>query len=188
MTTEPYGEEVGPGWTPIINLTHAKLRHLDPDYKIDQIKEKFGGLRYYFTPSVDFGSIVGQIMDDVVTAAEVRCSRTCEECGTPGEAHQIRGWWRTLCDEHAGVVRLEHSDETIVNTHDPEQCAHEHCTIHNMSEHHMRDWPQHWRSDRGLMERICPHGVGHPDPDEYKIHLNPAESIHGCDGCCGVPK
>lgn len=29
------------------------------------------------------------------------------------------------------------------------------------------------------MERICPHGVGHPDPDD----TNP-DTVHGCDGCC----
>lgn len=52
----------------------------------------------------------------------------------------------------------------------------------------MRDWPQFWRDDRGLMERICSHGIGHPDPDDlaYKIRTggDDAEGVHGCDGCC----
>lgn len=55
----------------------------------------------------------------------------------------------------------------------------------------MVDWPQHWRADRLLMERICKHGVGHPDPDDiaYKRiqhgdSVAESESIHGCDGCC----
>jgi hypothetical protein len=42
------------------------------------------------------------------------------------------------------------------------------------------------------MERMCPHGVGHPDPDDPKLmNLNSTEHnssyfeyIHGCDGCC----
>ena len=34
--------------------------------------------------------------------------------------------------------------------------------------------------DRRIMERICPHGVGHPDPDDV---LN-QDRVHGCDGCC----
>lgn len=55
------------------------------------------------------------------------------------------------------------------------------CPIHNPSNHHMRDWPTHWRNDKGIMERICPHGVGHPDPDDRG---NPCLTIHGCDGCC----
>ena len=53
--------------------------------------------------------------------------------------------------------------------HNKKDCS-GYCAIHNPSKHHMRDWPTHWRDDRALMERICPCGVGHPDPDdlEYK--------------------
>lgn len=78
---------------------------------------------------------------------------------------------------------LEHTDVTLF-THAPEQCLGEYCTIHNRSDHSMRSFPQNWRGDRGIMERICPHGIGHPDPDEYKLTLSPHEGIHGCDGCC----
>lgn len=35
-----------------------------------------------------------------------------------------------------------------------------------------------------MMERVCEHGVGHPDPDCMYAQQDPA---HGCDGCC-VPK
>ncbi len=74
--------------------------------------------------------------------------------------------------------------QRLVKVHDPDKCIGEFCTIHNPSDHHMKDWPQNWRSDRGIMERICPeHGVGHPDPDDPKIKL-PYEGIHGCCGCC----
>lgn len=47
----------------------------------------------------------------------------------------------------------------------------------------MRDWPQVYRDDTGVTERVCPCGVGHPDPDQPF----PADSwqwIHGCCGCC----
>lgn len=53
------------------------------------------------------------------------------------------------------------------------------CTIHSPSEHHMRGWPLLWRGDRRIFERTCPHGVGHPDPDDIFD-----EGVHGCDGCC----
>ena len=78
---------------------------------------------------------------------------------------------------------LEHSEECLVNVHSPEQCKGEKCTIHSMSNHHMRGFPQHWRSDRGIMERICSHGVGHPDPDNFWPN-NDHRWIHGCCGCC----
>lgn len=60
------------------------------------------------------------------------------------------------------------------------------CSLHNRTFHHMRSWPQHWRGDRKLMERICKHGVGHPDPDNIK-YANVSDSVHGCDGCCQPP-
>lgn len=86
---------------------------------------------------------------------------------------------------HVGVIALR--------THPPEQCAGRACCIHNPSDHHMRSWRQLWRADRGLMERLCEHGIGHPDPDHmsYVRSINPdtvdgihVDGIHGCDGCC----
>jgi hypothetical protein len=49
------------------------------------------------------------------------------------------------------------------------------------SVHSMRSFPTHFRFDRYLMERICPHGVGHPDPDDPQSAI---DGVHGCDGCC----
>lgn len=81
--------------------------------------------------------------------------------------------------------------------HDFEQCdsarkgAPQGCCVHGPSKHHMVDWPTHWRDDRKLMERICPHGIGHPDPDDiafkrrhYGDEVAHTEAVHGCDGCC----
>jgi hypothetical protein len=84
------------------------------------------------------------------------------------------------------LVTLEHTT-TRLRVHPPDRCAGQHCTVHNRSDHHMRHYPQHWRADRGIMERTCPHGVGHPDPDSP----HPPDShewVHGCDGCCTPPK
>ncbi|MGE5828487.1 MAG: hypothetical protein ACM30G_09010 [Micromonosporaceae bacterium] len=84
-----------------------------------------------------------------------------------------------------------HIGRAVVRTHGPEKCAGEVCCIHNPSDHHMRSWPQLWREDRQLMERTCPHGVGHPDPDAlaYQLRTFGEEArhagVHGCDGCCG---
>lgn len=96
--------------------------------------------------------------------------------------------------------------QRLANVHHPTQCAGRHCAIHNPSEHVMDLFPTHWRGDHGLMERICPHGIGHPDPDDLAYKLMRAEiqasqiddedersrilgnarceGIHGCDGCC----
>lgn len=84
---------------------------------------------------------------------------------------------------NAEPYQLEHSTTQLVNIHDITQCQPNPCTIHNKTDHHMRQWPQHWRSDRAIMERICPHGIGHPDPDSPWPN-NSHQWVHGCDGCC----
>jgi hypothetical protein len=88
---------------------------------------------------------------------------------------------RERTDRH----QLEHSDEMLVNVHGPDRCVGEHCTVHNRSDHPLRAWPQHWRTDRSIMERLCPHGVGHPDPDNPWPN-NDSRWLHGCDGCCAT--
>jgi len=79
------------------------------------------------------------------------------------------------------LVKLEHST-VFLSCHPPGKCAGENCTLHARSDHHMRGYPQHWRGDRYLMERVCPHGCGHPDPDDPST-----DRAHGCDGCCIPP-
>lgn len=74
--------------------------------------------------------------------------------------------------------------EVIRGVHSSDRCFPP-CTIHAPSAHHMAGWPQHWRDDRLLMERICPHGIGHPDPDHWP-HVG-QDLAHGCDGCCVAP-
>lgn len=72
----------------------------------------------------------------------------------------------------------------VVFAHFAGDCLVAPCPIHSASQHHMSEWRQHWRADRGIIERICPHGVGHPDPDGM---FDPADGVHGCDGCCRPP-
>lgn len=61
-----------------------------------QVKEKFGGLRFY----VDNAS---PVHNQLINFAEALSYRTCEACGAPGEAYAI-GWVRTLCPAHAEVA------------------------------------------------------------------------------------
>ena len=95
-------------------------------------------------------------------------------------------------DGRESTLVLEHRPGTEnFGTHPATQCEGQVCCIHNRSNHSMRSFPQYWRFDRELMERICPHGVGHPDPDHLAFvrlmrgdDAARTESIHGCDGCC----
>lgn len=76
--------------------------------------------------------------------------------------------------------------------HTEKMCEGTFCCFHNPSEHHMKDWPMNIRIDRGaLTERMCPHGIGHPDPDSLawmKRSGSNDNGIHGCDGCCSPKK
>jgi len=94
-----------------------------------------------------------------------------------------------LFEDQDGIYLL---DGRFLVTHPEGACAGEHCSVHGPSDHALNTAPLNWRSDRHLMERICKHGIGHPDPDdlEYKKKIygenydNYAFGVHGCDGCC----
>lgn len=82
-------------------------------------------------------------------------------------------WFPHENEYHTGTGQV------LVAIHFIDKCKGAHCVIHNPSDHMMRSFPTHWRSDRHIMERICPHGIGHPDPDDIT-----KDGVHGCDGCC----
>ncbi len=91
-----YKNDVGPGWLPLIEVLDRQLTAIDPYYDIVQIKEKFGGLRYYITTSE--GYINTDRMYAIIDTIESLSFRICEDCGRPGEERE-NGWIRTLCDE-----------------------------------------------------------------------------------------
>lgn len=72
----------------------------------------------------------------------------------------------------------------LVEVHEASVCGGDRCCVHNPSNHPLKTARLHWRADREIMERICAHGVGHPDPDDVKVRSHWAETVHGCDGCC----
>lgn len=78
----------------------------------------------------------------------------------------------------------------LTNVHDPKNCEGRGCAIHNHpSDHPLNNMPLNWREDWGILERICDHGIGHPDKDsaDYLDSIGQGmRNIHGCDGCCPV--
>lgn len=105
----------GPGWSEIIINLNRKLEMLDPDYKIIQIKEKFGALRYYYESDVKI-SAVKEAMDRYVRHAEMQSIQTCEECGRRGKlVKRNLGWMKTLC-ENCLIVRTPVKDPNEEHT------------------------------------------------------------------------
>lgn len=91
------------GWFPLIAQLHRKLKYLDIDYKIFQIKQKFGGLRYYYSPSDNphFNlAIMSSIMFDLVATAENKSFSICEICSKPGTKITKNYYIRTVCQDH----------------------------------------------------------------------------------------
>lgn len=75
----------------------------------------------------------------------------------------------------------------LIFTHLPDDCIPP-CSVHSPSEHHMREWPQNWHSERRVMERVCMHMVSHPDPDDISVRHRRSARVHNCDGCCAPPQ
>lgn len=111
MFFAPYGGfEIGKGWYHIIELLCEHIQtHIDwnnargerypelsykpiEQVKVEQIKEKFGGLRFYYSGGND-------IIAGMITMAEAWAEHTCETCGDIGK-RRSGGWIRTLCDKH----------------------------------------------------------------------------------------
>ena len=107
------GFAVGPGWWPILESLCGQIQsHIDwshknrewdlkngkeprevvPQVVVEQIKEKFGGLRFYYRGG-------DEQIHGMVRMAESWADHSCEECGKPGQ-RRSGGWIRTLCDEH----------------------------------------------------------------------------------------
>lgn len=118
MFSQPYGGIcIGEGWWPILEAlcgqidayvkwkNNTRKHYLEkpnpykeeipeevPQVVIAQIKEKFGGLRFYYDGGDDY-------VRGLVTMAELWAGRSCEECGHPGVSRS-GGWIKVLCDEH----------------------------------------------------------------------------------------
>jgi len=104
-----WGFECGDGWYKILDSLCAQIQHYTdwnndnhakgykqykqvPQVVAIQVKEKFGGLRFYYDGGDD--QIFG-----MVRMAESWAAQTCEECGESGTIRHD-GWMRTLCDKH----------------------------------------------------------------------------------------
>ena len=98
-----WGFECGDGWFNIIDqLMHNIQGHIDwknrdfeivPQVTLDQVKEKFGALRFYYSGGDD-------IIAGMVRLAESMSVVTCEVCGSPGK-FRGKSWFYTSCEEHA---------------------------------------------------------------------------------------
>lgn len=97
--------ECSDGWYTLINvLCHEIQNYID--WKIKsipaddlenfqvvalQVKEKFGGLRFYYSGGDEF-------INGIVRMAEGMSYKICEYCGNPGKPNK-EGWIKTQCEQ-----------------------------------------------------------------------------------------
>ena len=106
--------DVDEGWYQIVVDCDNLLTEIDPNYQIAQIKQKFGGLRYYFQPSdVNNGELYVK-MNAVVLAYEKIASITCEATGKPGVLMKSKGGWVKTLDPEYAKTTLFFKDYTVV--------------------------------------------------------------------------
>lgn len=120
-----WGFDVGDGWHGIVRelsaaITHATTRHVfggqaksgegyECGFEVvaDQVKEKYGRLRFYWhgeakpgvTPGMvdqEYATEVDGYVDGLVAMAEAMSRVTCELCGSPGKLNS-GGWLSVRC-------------------------------------------------------------------------------------------
>lgn len=84
--------QVSLGWNLIIKNLIQDLIKLGWNKEVIQVKEKFGGLRFYINEGTD-------AIHERIGQAELESMKTCEITGKPGKLRTDIGWYRTLCDE-----------------------------------------------------------------------------------------
>jgi len=104
-----WGFDCGDGWFNILDQLCLNIQYyiewknkketVVEQVVADQVKEKFGTLRFYYSGGDEH--IAG-----MVAMAESMSGVTCEDCGKPGRSRGF-GWITTVCDEHAEERNIE---------------------------------------------------------------------------------
>lgn len=94
-----FGFECDDGWKEIIWALSMKIEnwneeHPETPVQAVQVKEKYGGLRFYVTHEPDE---IAELIDN----AEKASYKTCEITGEHGRLCRKGGWYKTLCRKEA---------------------------------------------------------------------------------------
>lgn len=124
QTCMVWGLECNDGWYQILDDLGSKLEPLIEKYRqeeIDengegnseepvfypkalQVKEKFGSLRFYMTGETEE-------MSELISDAEDKSYKTCENCGKPSVEQTEGSWVYTLCQECRDDMQRRRDDQ-----------------------------------------------------------------------------
>ena len=80
------------------------VHHPNTGFSVQQVKEKFGGLRYYCPGN--------ERIFRLIRFAEILSKQTCEVCGKPGKLESPHGWMSTVCKEHSRLEPIPDAPKT----------------------------------------------------------------------------
>lgn len=87
-----WGIAIGDGWADLFEKLCADIKAANPpeDFQFLQIKEKFGGLRAYYSQA-------NEAIHKLVDQAERDSYTICETCGSKDSVTSEGAWITTLC-------------------------------------------------------------------------------------------
>jgi hypothetical protein len=109
QTCMHWGLECDDGWFNFLNECLNKLQYFcdlcskegrEVQVVANQIKEKYGTLRFYYT-TYGANDTESKIIDDIISETERKSGYICENTGKDGEICSRGGWYKTLCYEEA---------------------------------------------------------------------------------------
>ena len=95
------------GWLPLVEQLIQDLISKGWNKDLHQVKEKFGGLRFYTGGASDE-------MNKLIEEAEKQSFKICELCGAPGEPTST-SWIRTLCPPHTEIYQLKNLSANLIS-------------------------------------------------------------------------
>lgn len=99
VTSQEFNAKLATGWNPPWwkegddPVEPRKLEKEIPEVIADQVKEKFGTLRFYYHGGDEY-------IRGLVSFAEDMSGTICETCGNTGTLNNKGGWYSTKCMEH----------------------------------------------------------------------------------------
>ena len=92
---------VGEGWRPLVTNLVNDIIAINADVNIQQVKEKFGGLRFYIFTGDMKREESGEIRR-LINQAENESFEICQLCGSKEDVKQYGGWIKTHCKKCRG--------------------------------------------------------------------------------------
>lgn len=132
-------------------------------------------------------------IEEECTILDGTCSRHVVHRGDMLSKSQLSAKELKLFADMIALSSDTYTDSTgaEIRTHHEDKCSGQYCSIHNPSKHLLWEAPTVWDNENKMMNRVCTHGVSHPDYDDvtYNVGIlgkDEASHVeHECDGCCG---